>query len=82
MSAQVRLDAQNVVLAQLGLVRELAQSPGVLQILGLLEAIEVSYKERLVDVTVEDLHKVQGAVQQVQLLRRAITQGDGIVPLL
>jgi hypothetical protein len=76
------MDSQNLVLSQLGLVRELAQSPGVLQILGLLEAIEVSYKERLVDVTVEDLHKVQGAVQQVQLLRRAITQGDGIVPLL
>lgn len=75
-------DIHRLLDAKVRVVSELRSTEGLLQVCGLLELIELSYKERLVDVTAEELPKVQSAFKQVNLLRRAIEGEQGVVPLL
>lgn len=78
----MEVDLRRMLEAKVRLVSEMRSTEGVLQVLGLLELIELSYKERLVDVTADELAKVQSALKQVNLLRRAIEGQQGVVPLL
>lgn len=75
-------DIHRLLDAKVRVVSDLRSTEGLLQVCGLLELIELSYKERLVDVTAEELPKVQSAFKQVNLLRRAIEGEQGVVPLL
>jgi hypothetical protein len=70
------------MVAKVAAVREYREGDALLHVLGLLELIELSYKERLVDVTAEELPRVQSAFKQVNLLRRSIEGEQGVVPLL
>jgi hypothetical protein len=75
-------DLNRMLEARAAIVAEMRSTEPVLHVLGLLELIELSYKERLVDVTAEDLAKTQGALKQVKLLHQAISGAQGVVPLL
>ena len=75
-------DIHRLLDAKVRVVSELKGTEGLLQVCGLLELIELSYKERLVDVTAEELPRVQSAFKQVNLLRKAIEGEQGVVPLL
>jgi hypothetical protein len=70
------------MVAKVAAVREYREGDALLHVLGLLELIELSYKERLADVAAEDLHKVQGALRQAKSLKEAIFGLPGSVPLL
>jgi hypothetical protein len=70
------------MVSKVAVVREYREGDALLHVLGLLELIELSYKERLADVAAEDLHKVQGALRQAKSLKEAIFGPPGSVPLL
>lgn len=70
------------IVAKVAILREYREGEAMLHVLGLLDLVELSYKEQLADVAAEDLHKVQGALKQAKNLREALFGPPGSVPLL
>lgn len=65
------------------LLRKLAEGETLGHVRGLLELLDLSYKEQLADVAAEDLARVQGALKQVQAMHNAIFGSiEGQVPRL
>ena len=64
------------------LLRAYSETDPMIHIRGLLELLDISYKEQLADVAAEDLARVQGALKQVTSLRNALFGLDGQIPRL